>query len=114
MSISVRFLDELNKYEISAYTIEVKYNVKGAQQKITNYKKGRTSSIPIDVIEGACIGEPRIDVEYVVTGRKSKDEFISKIGTIASTIENLNKQIDIRDSRIKELENALSLAKKAM
>lgn len=107
MTISERFLSELNTYGITAYTIEIKYSVSGAQQKITNYKKGRIKNIPLDVIEGACVGEPRLDVEYIITGRKSSDELADKLNFIAQNIDILNKQIEQKDIKIKELEEAL-------
>ena len=112
MNISERFLSELESYGITAYTIEKKFNVAGAQQKVSNYKKGRIQCIPIDVIEGACIGEPKLDVEFIITGRKSKDELAEKINSIGSIIENLNKQIKAKDDRIKTLE--IELSKKAL
>ena len=112
MDINERFLSEIAKYGITAYTIQVKYNVNGAQQKMTNFKKGRIKSIPLEVIEGACIGEPRLDVEYIITGRTSSDELAARLNPIATIIDSLKEQINLKDEKIKELE--FKLSKKAL
>lgn len=63
-----RFLEVMNKLQITAYMLEKENGVKNAQAKISHYKNGVTKSISSDIIVGLCESYPNVNANYILTG----------------------------------------------
>lgn len=109
-----RFLEVINKLQITAYTLEKENGVKNAQAKVSHYKNGVTKSISSDIIVGLCEAYPQVNANYILTGNGSvfiqenteNKEVVSDHSK--KLFEEFNKQTRIllaqRDEEIRELQ----------
>lgn len=115
-----RFLEVINKLQITAYTLEKENGVKNAQAKVSHYKNGVTKSISSDIIVGLCEAYPQVNANYILTGNGPmfKEEQTSpNINEHSQVIQidnikQIRNMLDVINEQQKTIENLTEYIKK--
>lgn len=115
-----RFLEVINKLQITAYTLEKENGVKNAQAKVSHYKNGVTKSISSDIIVGLCEAYPQVNANYILTGNGPmfKEEQTSpNINEHSQVIQidnikQIRHMLDVINEQQKTIENLTECIKK--
>lgn len=92
MKAEDRFISVLEELNISAYTLEKRFNLKGAQAKISHYKNKRANTISNDIIVGFCQQNPNVNMRWIMTG--IGQPFISNNDNEEETTNNYNHYLN--------------------
>lgn len=115
-----RFLEVINKLQITAYMLEKGNGVKNAQAKVSHYKNGVTKSISSDIIVGLCEAYPQVNANYILTGNGPmfKEEQTpqninehSQVTQIDNT-KQIRYMLDVINEQQKTIENLTEYIKK--
>lgn len=121
-----RFLEVINKLQITAYTLEKENGVKNAQAKVSHYKNGVTKSISSDIIVGLCEAYPQVNANYIFTGNgaafiqenteseeNEKDlseltiRFLSEVNRIGISFYDIAKKTGVKESMFTKIKRGI-------